>query len=124
MKKKSPDPPPETRLPLRPVEFRVLIALLRGDRHGYGIVQDIAERTDGRIRLVPGNLYPVLRRLVEAGLIEEGTERPAEESDHKQRRYYAITPLGKQVAAAEAVQLKSLIEGPDVQTLIEERSRA
>ena len=85
--------------PLRPVEFQVLVALVRNDRHGYGIVQDIAERTSGRTRLVPGNLYPVLRRLVEAGLIEEGVEPPAEELDHKQRRYYAITPLGKRVAA-------------------------
>ena len=112
-------PPLEDSLPLRPVEFQVLIALARSDRHGYGIVQDIAERTNGRTKLVPGNLYPVLRRLVEAGLIEEGAERPAEELDHKQRRYYAITSLGRRVAAAEAVHLKTLIEDREIQALIE-----
>lgn len=114
----------ETFLPLRPVEFHVLIALLNRERHGYGIVQDITERTGGRIRLVPGNLYPVLRRLVEDGLLEEGVERPAEDLDHKQRRYYAITALGKGVAAAEAVRLKALIEGHEVQDLLEGRSEA
>jgi DNA-binding PadR family transcriptional regulator len=114
----------ETFLPLRPVEFHVLIALLNRERHGYGIVQDIAERTGGRIRLVPGNLYPVLRRLVEDGLLEEGVERPADDLDHKQRRYYAITALGKGVAAAEAARLKALIEGHEVQELLEGRSEA
>ncbi len=111
--------PLEDFIPLRPVEFQVLVALVSNDRHGYGIVQDIAERTNGRTRLVPGNLYPVLRRLVEAGLIEEGVDRPAEELDHKQRRYYAITPLGKRVAAAEAVHIKTLIEDREIQALIE-----
>jgi DNA-binding PadR family transcriptional regulator len=114
----------EAFLPLKPVEFHVLIALLSRDRHGYGIVQDIAERTNGRIRLVPGNLYPVLRRLVEDGLLQEGAKRPAADLDHKQRRYYSITPLGKRVAAAEAVRLKALIEGHEVQELLEGRSRA
>lgn len=109
----------EDSLPLRPVEFQVLVALVRSARHGYGIVQDIAERTNGRTRLVPGNLYPVLRRLVGAGLIDEGVEPPAEELDHKQRRYYAITSLGKRVAAAEALDLKTLIEDREIQALIE-----
>jgi DNA-binding PadR family transcriptional regulator len=109
----------EAFLPLKPVEFHVLVALLSRERHGYGIVQDIAERTGGRIRLVPGNLYPVLRRLVEEGLLEEGTERPATDLDHKQRRYYSITSLGKRVAAAEVVRLKALIEGREIQDLLE-----
>jgi DNA-binding PadR family transcriptional regulator len=102
----------------------VLIALLNRERHGYGIVQAIAERTGGRVRLVPGNLYPVLRRLVEDGLLKEGAERPAEDLDHKQRRYYAITPLGKRVVAAEAVRLKALIEGQEIQDLLQGRSEA
>ncbi len=115
---------PQALLPLRPTEFHVLVTLLNRDRHGYGIVQDIVERTHGRIRLVPGNLYPVLRRLVDAGLIEESVEPPIEELDHKQRRYYAITRLGKRVAAEEALRLKTLIEDDDVQALIAGWSKA
>ncbi len=115
---------PEGLLPLRPTEFHVLVTLSKRDRHGYGIVQDIAERTRGRVNLVPGNLYPVLRRLVDAGLIEEGVEQPVDELDHKQRRYYAITQPGKRVAAEEAQRLKTLIEDDDVKALIAGWSQA
>ena len=110
--------------PLRPIEFHVLIALLPRDRHGYGIVQEIARRTDGRLNLVPGNLYPVLRRLVDAGWLEEDAKAPAGDADHKQRRYYSITAAGKQAAAGEAVRLKALIAEKEIQTLIEGWSEA
>ena len=105
--------------PLKPVDFYVLLALVNRDRHGYGIVQDIAERSGGRINLVPGNLYPLLRRLVDAGWLEEGVERPAEDLAHKQRRYYAITPLGRRAAAREALRLRSLVDEREVRDLIQ-----
>lgn len=109
--------------PLKPVDFHVLLALVERDRHGYGIVKEIEARTDGGMRLVPGNLYPVLRRLVDAGWLEEGVERPAEDLEHRQRRYYSITPLGKRAATVEAVRMRSLVEKRDVRDLIEGWSR-
>ncbi|GMR14217.1 MAG: PadR family transcriptional regulator [Gemmatimonadota bacterium] len=105
--------------PLRPVDFHVLLSLLSRDLHGYGVVKEIERRTAGAIKLVPGNLYPVLRRLVEAGWLEETAERQAEDVEHKQRRYYAITALGRRIAAAEAVRLRMLVEENEVQALVE-----
>ncbi len=113
-------PDPNDFLPLRPVDLHVLVALSERDRHGYGIVQTVAERSDNKIRLAPGNLYPVLRRLVEAGLIRDDGERLAEDLEHKQRRYYAITDLGRRVAAAEALRLRSLLREQPVRALIKE----
>ncbi|MFV2008152.1 MAG: PadR family transcriptional regulator [Longimicrobiales bacterium] len=105
--------------PLRAVDFHVLLSLLSRDLHGYGVVKAIERRTAGAIKLVPGNLYPVLRRLVEAGWLEEGADRQAEDFGHKQRRYYAITALGRHVAAAEAVRLRVLVDENEVQALVE-----
>ncbi len=105
--------------PLKAIEFHVLLALLAGDLHGYGIVKAIERRTAGAIKLVPGNLYPVLRRLVDAGWLAEGVPRPPGAVDHKQRRYYRLTPLGRRIAAAEAVRLQSLVQESEVRRLIE-----
>ncbi len=113
---------PDDFLPLRPLDFHVLVALSERDRHGYGIVQTVVERSDNKIRLAPGNLYPALRRLVEAGLIRDDGERLAEDLQHKQRRYYAITDLGRRVAAAEALRLRSLLGEQPVRALIKEWS--
>jgi DNA-binding PadR family transcriptional regulator len=100
---------PDEFLPVKPVDLMVLMTLARGERHGYGIVSDIAEQTDGRIQLVPGNLYAVIRRLVADGLIEEARKRPAPDLDDRRRRYYVITGIGRRVVAAEARRLKGLI---------------
>ncbi len=116
-------PDPDDFLPLRPLDLHVLVALSERDRHGYGIVQTVAERSDNKIRLAPGNLYPVLRRLVEVGLIRDDGERLAHDLEHKQRRYYAITTLGRRVAAAEAVRLKNLLEEQPVRALMKGWSR-
>ena len=77
-----------------------------------------------RIRLVPGNLYPVLGRLVKDGLLEEVVERPPSDLDHKQRRYYAISMLGRQVVAAEASRMKALVEASEVQGLLDGLAKA
>ncbi len=116
-------PDPDDFLPLKPLDLHVLVALSERDRHGYGIVQTVAERSGNKIRLAPGNLYPVLRRLVEVGLIRDDGERLADDLERKQRRYYAITKLGKRVAAAEAVRLKNLLEEQTVRGLIKGWSR-
>ena len=89
-------------LPLRPVVFQVLLSLADGERHGYAIVQDIAERSAARLRLEPGNLYRHLKFMLDEGLIEESDRRPVPGKDDERRRYYRITRFGRQVALAEA----------------------
>lgn len=89
-------------LPLRPVEFLVLAVLHDDELHGYGIVQEIARRTAGRVTVKPGNLYRVLDRLMERGLLRESTPRSAPDLGDQRRRYYGITELGIEVVEAEA----------------------
>ena len=100
---------PNVLLPLRPVVFQVLLSLADGERHGYAIVQDIAERSSARMQLEPGNLYRTLRSMLEDGLIEESDRRPAPEVDDERRRYYRITRFGLRVAQAEALRLAELV---------------
>ncbi len=102
--------PPESRTPLRSVDFVILLMLARsGDRHGYGIMQDVAEHTSGSIELEAGSLYRTIRRLQDDRLLEESSRRPAADSDDERRRYYRLTPFGKRVLAAEAARLRRLV---------------
>ena len=110
--------PPEELLPLRPVDLLVLMTLARGERHGYGIVADIAGETGGRIQLVPGNLYAVLQRLQGDGVLDETDRRPAPDLDDRRRRYYAITPFGRSVLAAEATRLQGVVNAARALELI------
>ena len=107
----SPNTPtdPAAVLPLKSVDFLVLLMLGRGDRHGYGIMQDIAEHTEGHIELEAGSLYRTIRRLQDDGLLEESARRPAADLDDERRRYYRLTPFGKRVVAAEAARLRRLV---------------
>ena len=89
--------------------FHILVALAEGDRHGYAILQEVAERTRGQVKLGPGTLYRSIQRMLEEGLIEETRERPAAENDDERRRYYRITPLGRAAARAEAGRLADLV---------------
>jgi len=89
--------------------FHILVALAAHDRHGYSIMQDIAARTGGEIRLSPSTLYSAIRRMLEDGLIEELEERPDPEHDDERRRYYHITREGRKVALAEARRLEKLL---------------
>jgi DNA-binding PadR family transcriptional regulator len=93
---------PEELLPLTPAVFHVLLALSDGERHGYAIMLEVAESTDGRIRLGPGTLYGTIKRLLKAKLIEESNHRPEKEADDERRRYYRLTGLGRRVVEAEA----------------------
>lgn len=99
----------DSHLPLRPGEFFVLAVLRAGPLHGYGIVQEVASRTEGRIRLRPGNLYRVLDRMLEQGLVEVAERRPSREHDDERRTYYRCTALGRRVAVAEAQVLSGLV---------------
>ena len=100
----------ETFLPLPPATFHILIALADDDRHGYAVIQDVAERTGGALKLSAGTLYRSIQRMLEQGLIVEPRERPAAHEDDERRRYYRITPLGTAVAKAEARRLTQLVK--------------
>jgi DNA-binding PadR family transcriptional regulator len=102
-------PPPESFLPLHRDTFHILVSLADRDRHGYAVMQDVLERTDGALRLSPSSLYSSIRRLLELGLIEELAERPDPKHDDERRRYYRLTRLGRGVAAAEARRLERLL---------------
>jgi DNA-binding PadR family transcriptional regulator len=97
-------------LPLPPATFHILVALADGDRHGYAIMQDIAARTGGALRLSAGTLYRSVQRMLEQGLISEAGARPAPEQDDERRRYYRITPFGRSAARAEARRLAEMLK--------------
>jgi DNA-binding PadR family transcriptional regulator len=94
---------------LPPATFHILLALADADRHGYGIIQEVEERTGGELRLPPGTLYRSIQRLLEQGLLVETDERPAPELDDERRRYYRLTAFGAAVARAEARRLHDLV---------------
>ncbi len=99
----------DSSLPLPPAVFQILVALADRDRHGYAIMQDVAGRTDGRMKLSPGTLYGSIKRMLEEGLIVEIDERPDPDSDDERRRYYRVTSFGRDVAQAEADRLATLL---------------
>lgn len=101
--RRIPQPPP---LPLPVAEFHILVALADGARHGYGIMTDIEERTEGAVRLGPGTLYTALRRMTDRGLVEEGT--PAAREDPR-RVNYRITTLGREAAILEARRMEKCL---------------
>ena len=112
-------------LPLKPDLFQILLALEDGDRHGYGLIKQVAEQTDGLIRLEPSPLYRRLRRLLEEGIVSEADHRPAPNADDERRRYYRLTGLGKAVLAAEAARLVELASSARIRALgATARSRA
>jgi DNA-binding PadR family transcriptional regulator len=104
-------------LPLKPVDFVILLALVEQDQHGYALAREIAERTDGVVHLEPGNLYRGIKRLVDDGLIEAADRRPAPEADDERRRYYRLTARGARVAGLEASRLRSLLASRPVRVL-------
>lgn len=95
-------------LPLRPVEFYILLALAEAPTHGYGIVRATEERSAGHIRLDTGTLYRALDRLRGAGLLLEGAAAAGDDS--RRRCIYRLTDLGREVAAGEARRLAGLVQ--------------
>jgi DNA-binding PadR family transcriptional regulator len=100
---------PERFIPLTPAMFHILMALAKGESHGYAIMQDIETSTDGQFRIGPGTLYGSIKRMLASGWIEEVDERPDPDLDDERRRYYRLAGLGRQVAQAEAQRLISLV---------------
>jgi len=95
--------------PLPPAAFHILVALATGDRHGYAIMQDVAMRTDGNLKLNPGTLYTNIHRLLDQGFIVELDERPDPEDDDERRRYYRLTKHGRAAARAEMARLERMV---------------
>jgi DNA-binding PadR family transcriptional regulator len=101
-------PDPKNLLPLTPAVFHVLLTLVEGERHGYAIMQEVNESTQGQIKMGSGTLYGTIKRLLEAELIEESDQRPDPELDDERRRYYRLTGFGRQVVKAEAQRYEQM----------------
>jgi DNA-binding PadR family transcriptional regulator len=95
-------------LPLKPKVLHILLSLADGPRHGYSIMQEVADRSDGRVRIWPAAMYGTLRELEELGLIVESEKRPSD--DDERRRYFALTPLGRRVLDAEVRRLEAIVD--------------
>jgi DNA-binding PadR family transcriptional regulator len=100
---------PHSFIPLKTQWFHIMLSLAGGEQHGYGIMNEVLQRTTGKVRLWPATLYGSIKRLIEAELIEESDERPAPELDDARRRYYRLTALGRRVLDAECVRLQELV---------------
>ena len=100
---------PNELLPLKPIELLVLTMLSAGERHGYGLRQDIVAHTQGRISLEAGNLYRHIRKLETEGLVEETEPRPIAANDDERRIYYRLLPFGRRVLGAEMLRLRALM---------------
>jgi len=94
---------------LTPAMFQVLLALGDGEKHGYAILKEVEEQTDGHVRLSTGTLYAIIKRLLIDGAIQECRQRPPVEEDDQRRRYYRLTTAGRQVAMEEAERMERLI---------------
>ena len=99
----------ESRLPVSPAVFHILLALSDGERHGYGIMREVEQRSHGKMRMGPGTLYGSIKRMLADGLIEEADERADPLLDDQRRRYYRLTPFGRRLAEAEAQRLDHLV---------------
>jgi DNA-binding PadR family transcriptional regulator len=109
---------PENLLPLSPAIFHILLALADGDRHGYGIMQEVKIRTEGQVHLGPGTLYGAIKRLLEKGIIEETEECPDPELNDERRRYYRLTEFGQRVLQAEAERMVQLVKQAQAKQLL------
>jgi len=101
---------PDDFLPLTPAMFHILLALADSERHGYDIMREVDERTEGKVKLGPGTLYGSIKRMLTDNLIEESDERPDPEMDDERRRYYRLSTFGHRVAVAEAERLARLVK--------------
>jgi DNA-binding PadR family transcriptional regulator len=109
MAKNNPMPDPTALLPLTPAVLYILLALADGEKHGYGIMQEVETLTAGQVKMGPGTLYGSIKRMLAAQLIEETDERPDPTLDDSRRRYYRMAPFGEQVLRAETQRLNTLV---------------
>ena len=104
-----PEANPRTFLPLKTQWFHIMLSLAGGEQHGYGIMQDVLNRSMGKVRLWPATLYGSIKRLIESELIEESDERPVAALDDARRRYYKLTRLGRKVLDLECERLQEML---------------
>jgi DNA-binding PadR family transcriptional regulator len=102
-------PEADHHLPLTPAVSHILLSLADGEKHGYAIMREVEEMTDGHITMGPGTLYGSIKRMLGAGLVEETEQRPDPELDDQRRRYYRITGLGERVLSAEMSRLEAMM---------------
>lgn len=112
---------PEAWLPLTPAMFHILLALADKERHGYEIMREVDERSEGEVRIGPGTLYGSIKRMLNDALIEELDERPDPEFDDERRRYYRLTDFGRRLAVAEARRLEKLVKSARSKKLLSAR---
>ncbi len=112
---------PDNFLPLKPNWFHLLLSLSDQPQHGYGIMQEVLERTEGKVRLWPPTLYGTIKRMIDEDLIEPSVARPAPALDDSRRRYYRLTSLGRRVLAAECARLEDLIRAVHARRGVRER---
>jgi DNA-binding PadR family transcriptional regulator len=101
---------PDEFLPLTPAVFNILLALADGEKHGYGIMQEVEANTKGQVLMGPGTLYGSIKRMLQADLIEESDERADPDMDDQRRRYYKLTALGRRTLRMEAERLASQVQ--------------
>lgn len=109
----SATPSPEDHLPLTPAASHIMLTLADGEKHGYAIMREVEEMTDGHLTMGPGTLYGSIKRMLGAGLVEETEQRPDSELDDQRRRYYRLTGLGERVLSAEMARLEAMIRAAD-----------
>jgi DNA-binding PadR family transcriptional regulator len=100
---------PQSLLPLTPAMLHVLLSLADGDKHGYAIIQEVLQRTHCDVSLGAGTLYTMLKRLLADGLVVDSGERPDPDLDDERRRYYRLTPFGREVAIAEIHRFEAVV---------------
>jgi DNA-binding PadR family transcriptional regulator len=113
---------PDELLPLTPAVFHILVALSGGERHGYGIMRQVAEDTGGSLQLGPGTLYGCLQRMLAADLVEESDWRPDPQLDDERRRYFRISLFGTRVVRAEAKRLEAAVTAARARRLLPRNS--
>jgi len=101
--------------------FHILLALADKERHGYEIMREVDERSEGKVRVGPGTLYGSIKRMLSDGLIEELDERPDPDLDDERRRYYRLSDLGRRIAIAEAQRLERLVKSARSKKLLSPR---
>ena len=114
---------PQSFLPLTPVVFQILLALTDQERHGYGIMKEVSDRTAGAVIIRPGTLYRAVSRLLKDRLIEESDQRPDPDEDDERRRYYRLASLGRRVAEAEARRMEIMLDSAYAKALIDGTGR-
>lgn len=115
----NPYPPIDSLLPLTPAVFHILLVLSEGDQHGYGIMREIEQLTDGQMKIGPGTLYRSIKQMLDLRLIAASDQRPDPELDDQRRHYYQLTDFGRRVTQAESTRLLRLVHLAQQRGLVE-----